>query len=238
MDGTNYMDSRNFDDTATPMTRRHVYYYTHVAVRFEEAADTLAGSPARWLPSPATWDGAGWRTELRAEGALPSAVATRMVTVELGTARHPENPDGSLLLIGTTWRAVAREGWFPVFDGDIELAPLHDERCQLSLWGCYRPPVTVCWAAASPKPASAASCWTSPTCLRQLHRRREPAQPSTGGTTTMAVAEHKPPAGPLAGSQAVLRTGRRIAAMRSPTAEGLAAWATATGAGLVALMIG
>ena len=125
------------------MSRRHVYFYTLVPVNFGVALEVLSGSPASWLPAPATWEGAGWQVELRADGAVPAPLASRMAVVELAGAAPGDPAVSGAALQPITWRAASGEGFFPVLEADLELARLNGDHCQLSLMGTYRPPLSV-----------------------------------------------------------------------------------------------
>jgi hypothetical protein len=82
--------------------RRHVYYYTHVELPFEVASARLRADPAGWLPVPATSDNGHWLVELRADGALPQALARHLAEVEVG----PVTPMAGALLRAMTWRSA------------------------------------------------------------------------------------------------------------------------------------
>lgn len=133
------------------MSRRHVYYYTILPLPFAHTSARLSGSPADWLPAPATWDGNGWRTDLRTDLMWPANLATRAARITAGQpmtgdAGVSAEVDGSLtdvLLRPVSWAAVSAETWFPVLEADLELADLGGEHCQLSLRGTYRPPLSV-----------------------------------------------------------------------------------------------
>jgi hypothetical protein len=47
----------------------------------------------------------------------------------------------SATVIPLTWRASGSSALFPIFHGDLEVAPLGEQRTQLSLWGHYDPPL-------------------------------------------------------------------------------------------------
>ena len=123
--------------------RRHLYYYTLVETPPDAAYHVLQDDPDRWLPAPATGTPDGWEVDLLAEGALPRPLAQHRVIVEVGPATGaPER-----LLRSVRWRSATAPGLFPVFDGDVELAPLSGGDCQLSLMGTYRPPLSVAGGA-------------------------------------------------------------------------------------------
>lgn len=123
--------------------RRHVYYYTHVDTPQDAVARTVCDDPALWLPAPARVHDDAWEVDLHADGALPRALADHRVRVTVGAAAS----GGGRALRAITWRSVTAPGLFPVFDGDLEVADLWGEGCQLSLMGTYRPPLSVAGAA-------------------------------------------------------------------------------------------
>ena len=123
--------------------RRHLYFYTVIDQDLAAASALLSGDPSRWLPPPASATGDGFLVELHAEGALRGRLARHAVTVNLGEA----SPSGERLLRSLTWRSSAAPGLFPVFEGDLELIALQSDVCQLSLFGTYRPPLSVAGGA-------------------------------------------------------------------------------------------
>ncbi len=130
---------------------RHVHYYELVDVAYPDAAATLASDPSTWLPQPASPADGGWEVDLRANGALPGALATRRAIVRVGPV--PDRPvvgdagaaapDATIgLLRPLRWEAATAEDLFPVLSADLELVPLQGEGCQLTLMGSYRPPLS------------------------------------------------------------------------------------------------
>lgn len=124
--------------------RRHLYYYTIVEVPPSLSTSVLGSDPGHWLPEPASPAVEGWRVDLRADGALPAAVARHSALVVVG----PPARDGIRVLRSIRWRSATTPGLFPVFDGDLELGGLVGPNCQLSLTGTYRPPLSVAGTAA------------------------------------------------------------------------------------------
>jgi len=61
---------------------------------------------------------------------------TREVEVTLGPTREREEAR----VVPLVWRATGLAGWFPVLNGDLELAPLGSQRCRLTLAATYLPP--------------------------------------------------------------------------------------------------
>ena len=66
-----------------------------------------------------------------------SGWAARKVVVTLGQPHQR----GEGLVVPLSWRATDLPGLFPVLDGDIELLPLGQDRCRVSLSASYVPPL-------------------------------------------------------------------------------------------------
>ncbi len=62
---------------------------------------------------------------------------TQEVQVELG----PPHQRGDAIVVPISWQAVGLRSLFPMLDGDVELAPLGEERCRLTLSASYVPPL-------------------------------------------------------------------------------------------------
>lgn len=116
--------------------RRNVYFYTQLALGFDEAVALLAGDPARWLPAPGEPAGNAWRVTLDATGAVSTALAQRAALVELQPLER---------LTDRAWRRLwwsdeAAGRGLPVLEGDLELEALLGGRSWLALVGSYQPP--------------------------------------------------------------------------------------------------
>jgi hypothetical protein len=61
---------------------------------------------------------------------------TREVEVTVGPTREREEAR----VVPLVWRATGLAGWFPVLNGDLELAPLSSQSCRLTLAATYLPP--------------------------------------------------------------------------------------------------
>lgn len=120
--------------------RRHLYFYTHLERPYARARDVLSGAPGLWLPPPAT-PGDGYTVTLDAGTILPDGMGRRDAVVRVDPV-SPVSDDRSMLR-GISWRAADHDELFPVFEGDLELAALSREVCQLSCIGSYRPPLSV-----------------------------------------------------------------------------------------------
>jgi hypothetical protein len=126
------------------VSRRHLYFYTYIPRPFDTVEAVFTDDPARWLPPPATGENGCWRVGLQAPQVLPERMAHHPALVDVGAAsRH-----ASGLLRAISWRSAQSTKLVPVLDADLELSPLSDRVCQLSLMGVYRPPLSVIGDAA------------------------------------------------------------------------------------------
>lgn len=125
--------------------RRHVYYYTHLLDGPTEAIEQhFRDDPEQWLPPPAALGAEGWLIDLHADGVLVPPLALQRAEVQLS----PPSVSGGVLVRSLSWHAARADRVFPVFAGDLELAPLPVRGWQLSLVGTYRPPLSVIGGAA------------------------------------------------------------------------------------------
>lgn len=113
-----------------------VYFYTHLSPPFEAVAAQLAGEPTAWLPEPARPDADDVRVDLHADGALPAAVETAPVRVQVGSVTADEDQ----LRLPVRWTAAVADWCFPHLTGELELHRLAGSGCRLSLVGTYQPP--------------------------------------------------------------------------------------------------
>lgn len=121
--------------------RRHLYFYTYLDRPYGQAAASFEGDPSAWLPSPVAHAGDGFVLALDAGTAVINGYNRREAVVRI----HPASPasDQRSMLRGISWKAKGNDGRFPVFEGDLELAALSADVCQLSIIGSYRPPLSV-----------------------------------------------------------------------------------------------
>ena len=91
-----------------------------------------AGSPLS--PTAAEEDGEELYFRI---GPWASGRVARKVVVSLGLAHER----GSALVVPLSWKSSELPVLFPVLDGDIEVAPLGEERCRLTLAASYVPPL-------------------------------------------------------------------------------------------------
>lgn len=71
------------------------------------------------------------------------APARPRVRVRVGSWR----PRGDAVVVPVEWESVRLRGLFPKLEGDLELAPLGEGRCRLTLSGNYSPPLGAVGAA-------------------------------------------------------------------------------------------
>lgn len=116
--------------------RRNLYYYTQLAVGFDEAVALLAGDPTRWLPAPGDATGTAWRVTLDATGAVPAALARRVALVELDPLERLTDRAWRRL----RWSDEAAGRGLPVLEADLELEALLSDTSWLALVGGYQPP--------------------------------------------------------------------------------------------------
>lgn len=123
--------------------RSIVYYYTHLAQPFADAASLLSRDPGMWLPAPAEPAGMDWLVTLHADGAVPQSLAAHQARVRIGPSAEAQ----STLRCSIAWRSAVADRLVPMLEADLELASLDGSGCQLSLMGSYRPPLSVVGAA-------------------------------------------------------------------------------------------
>jgi hypothetical protein len=115
--------------------------FLHDFVDVDRPVDEVAGrldDGAGWLGSLATAAGDETGALLVRIGptwSLGDWVA-RDVRVRLGLPmRH-----GHAMVVPVRWEDANRPGFFPVLDGDMEVAPLGADRCRIVMNASYRPP--------------------------------------------------------------------------------------------------
>lgn len=121
--------------------RRHLYFYTYLDRPYDQAAVSFEGDPTAWLPSPVAPVRDGFVLDLDAGMALINGYDRREAIVRIGPASSAA--DQRSMLRGISWKANGNDERFPVFEGDLELAALSADVCQLSIIGSYRPPLSV-----------------------------------------------------------------------------------------------
>jgi hypothetical protein len=115
-----------------------VHDFAYIDVPAEAVRARLVARPSGWLESMATraiTHGEALRVRLGPHG-THGALAKR-IDVEVG---RPVARAGATL-IPLTWRATGAPALFPVFSGDVEVAPIGDGQTVVSIWGQYDPPL-------------------------------------------------------------------------------------------------
>jgi hypothetical protein len=104
---------------------------------FSEVQDRFAGA-SEWLSplaSEASEDGEALR--MRIGPSWSAGLVTREVSVTLG----PSRSRGDAVSRSLAWRASELQSLFPLLEGDIELAPIGEDGCRISLAVVYTPPL-------------------------------------------------------------------------------------------------
>jgi len=110
--------------------------FVDVARPLEAVSDRLRGD-ASWLaPLAEAAEEDGETVRLRIGPAWAGGRLTREVRARLGALRQR----GSALVQPILWEASGFRPLFPVLDGDLELAPLGESECRLTLFASYVPP--------------------------------------------------------------------------------------------------
>jgi len=115
-----------------------VRYYLELALPFEEVENTLLREPQDWVP------GLAEAAEARGEVLLaevgfgpPGRRLEKRVQIELGRPFQL----ASKSVLPMTWRATGPQAAFPSLEADIEVAPIGQNRTQLSVSARYQPPL-------------------------------------------------------------------------------------------------
>lgn len=107
---------------------------------FSAVGRRLAADPSAWMARCADQaEEAGVDVVLRIGPSGALAPARRRVRVRVGQSRSR----GDGMVIPIEWETIRLRGLFPRLEGDLELAPLGEGRCRLTLSGHYSPPLGV-----------------------------------------------------------------------------------------------
>jgi hypothetical protein len=112
-------------------------YYVELLADRESVEGVLLRAPGRWLPGLAT-DANHRGDQLLAEVGIGDDVRiARQVAIDLDAPlRLPTKT-----VIPMRWTPTGTSGLFPALDADLEVAPLGQDRCQLSMSARYVPPL-------------------------------------------------------------------------------------------------
>jgi len=116
-----------------------IRYFVNLPLPLGDVAEKLLASPHGWVPDLAR-DAEDRGELLLAEVGFPvdgDHSLRTSVEIELGTPRRFL----SGTLVPLRWRAAGARRLFPELDADLEIAPLGQDRTQLSISARYRPPM-------------------------------------------------------------------------------------------------
>jgi hypothetical protein len=112
-------------------------YFVELPVPHERVERVLTDEPHAWLHGVATEANLRGDRLLAEVGFGEEVRIARQVTIEL---RAPLRlPTKTVLPL--RWTATGHSGLFPSLDADLEIAPLGQDRCQLSMNARYVPPL-------------------------------------------------------------------------------------------------
>ncbi|MEP6759082.1 MAG: hypothetical protein ABJB55_07805 [Actinomycetota bacterium] len=112
-------------------------YFVELALDRERVERVLIGAPRSWLPGIATEANLHGDRLLAEVGVGDDVRIARAVTIDLGSPiRLPTKT-----VLPLRWTATGVSGLFPSLDADLEIAPLGQDRCQLSMSARYVPPL-------------------------------------------------------------------------------------------------
>jgi hypothetical protein len=119
------------------VTGMFIRYFVELPISFERAEQVLLRSPATWLPAVArAADDRGESLLTEVGFPLDDHRVEKKVEIEFGEHTRV----GGKVLVPLLWRPVSFQRFFPVLDGDLELAPLGERQVQLSVSARYTPP--------------------------------------------------------------------------------------------------
>jgi hypothetical protein len=112
-------------------------YFVELPLDRERVERVLTDSPSAWLPGIATEANLHGDRLLAEVGFGEEIHIARQVTIDLGVPLHL--PAKTVLPL--LWTAAGVSGLFPSLEADLEIAPLGQARCQLSMSARYVPPL-------------------------------------------------------------------------------------------------
>jgi hypothetical protein len=115
-----------------------VRYFTVLDVPADALRGGFADRPTDWLSTIALQSDKHRRELVSRVGVALSEhhSLSKVVRVSLGAPTRL----GETTLLPMSWEATGPTGFFPVMDGDLEIAPLGERRTQLAMSARYRPP--------------------------------------------------------------------------------------------------
>jgi hypothetical protein len=112
-------------------------YFVEFPVQHERVERVLTDTPGAWLHGIATEANLRGDRLLAEVGFGEDVRIAREVAIELGAPlRLPTKT-----VLPLRWTATGHSGLFPSLDADLEIAPLGQDRCQLSMSARYVPPL-------------------------------------------------------------------------------------------------
>jgi hypothetical protein len=112
--------------------------YAYVDLPIDAVRRRLTSDPSSWLTSLAISAGADEEAlRLRVGPAGDAPLLSRTVRVTCGAPIQR----GEVLILPLTWNSERMSSAFPVLEADLEVAPLGDDRTQVTLMGRYEPPL-------------------------------------------------------------------------------------------------
>ncbi|HEY0492320.1 MAG TPA: hypothetical protein VGD57_02490 [Candidatus Dormibacteraeota bacterium] len=124
--------------TGLAVTSIFIRYYVELEHSMPALERALLQAPSSWLPALAeTADERGERLLAEVGFRFEGRRIVKKVVVTVGNAVSTSNRT----FVPIAWRATGVAGFFPVLDGDLEVAALSPTRTQLAFSGQYRPPL-------------------------------------------------------------------------------------------------
>lgn len=132
-------DSVVMERPPAPPERRRVLLKDFIDVRqpFDAARQRIDDGEAWLSPLACAAETEGEELRLQIGPDWASRHLRRVVRARLGSPRRR----GDGLAVAITWESTEMRSLFPVLDGDLELAPLGEEECRLTLYASYVPPL-------------------------------------------------------------------------------------------------
>lgn len=125
------------DDTLSRRRALLIQDFADVDRPLESVRGRFVGD-GRWLaPLADAANDEGESLRIRIGPDWASGRMTHQVQVHLG----PPHQRGDAIVVPISWEAVGLRSLFPMLDGDVELAPLGEQRCRLTLSASYVPPL-------------------------------------------------------------------------------------------------
>ena len=122
---------------ASTLNAMFARYFVELPLDRERVERVLTDTPGTWLPGVATEANLHGDRLLAEVGFGDEIRIAREVTIDLGVPLHLP----SKTVLPLRWTATGVPGLFPSLEADLEIAPLGQARCQLSMSARYVPPL-------------------------------------------------------------------------------------------------